>query len=85
VQDFELGKRGGVAGEVHYIAIRPGTDAMGSDRLPIACGIKGFDDFPFELKVFVSRLNLRLNASITQDSNWRATHGQCTAQDGTWV
>jgi hypothetical protein len=53
VTNFELGIRGRMATEVHYIAIRPSADTNSSDRLSIAHGINGFDGFPFKFKVNV--------------------------------
>jgi hypothetical protein len=49
-QDFELGKWGRVAGEVHYIAIWPGDNTKSSSRFSIASEINEFDGSPFEFK-----------------------------------
>jgi hypothetical protein len=69
---------GGVAGEVHYIAIRPGADAKSSGRLSISRGINGFDCFPFEFKVSVSLIKPSLeclhNSGLQRASGVRAVH-----------
>jgi hypothetical protein len=78
----------GVAGEVHYIAIRPSADAKSSGRLSISRGISGFDGFPFEFKVFISPIkssleclrNLGLQrasgAWVVHDTGWDVGMGR---------
>jgi hypothetical protein len=86
---------GGVAGEVHYIAILPGADAKNSGRLSILRGINGFGSFPFEFKVSVSPIKSSLEclhnsglqrasgARVVHDPGWDVGMGQDMA--GSWM
>jgi hypothetical protein len=84
-QDFEFGKRGELAGDVHYIARRSGVDAKSFGRLSNTHGIIGFDGFLFKFKFPFPRLNLRWNASITRDSNGRVVHDTGRDVVGSWT
>jgi hypothetical protein len=69
---------GGVAGEVHYIAIPPGADVKCFGRLSISRRINGFDSFPFEFKVSVSLIKSSFecihNSELQRASGARAVH-----------
>jgi hypothetical protein len=73
---------GGVVGEVHYIAIRPGADAKSSGRLSISRGISGFNSFPFEFKVFVSPIKSSLEC--LHNSGLQRASGAWVVHDMGW-
>jgi hypothetical protein len=54
VQGFEFGKRGRVAGEVHFIGALPSVNTRGLWPALFTRRINGFGYFSFEIKTFVS-------------------------------
>jgi hypothetical protein len=82
VQGFELGKRGRMADEVHFIGAQPGINTRGLRPALIARGIIGFDYFSFKIKSSISLVKPSLYC-LHHSGLQRA--GSAWAHDGTWA
>jgi hypothetical protein len=77
VQGFDLGKRGGVAGEVHFIGSQPSANMSGLRPALIACRINGFGHFSFKIKTSIFLVKPLLDCLHHSGLQWvgGARHG----------